>query len=112
MEYEDEVSGVLLAWEFHPCQQWRAKEHHLNSGSLSTSPTSPLSPVHTNLQLSTESSTFYNCVCVCVCVYVCVCVCVWCVCVSRVLLFCGPCLICISISKQSFTDTANVRVVW
>ena len=80
MEYEDEVSGVLLAWEFHPCQQWRAKEHHLNSGSLSTSPTSPLSPVHTNLQLSTESSTFYDCVCVCVCVYVCMCVCV-CVCV-------------------------------
>eukprot|EP00731_Ephydatia_muelleri_P031118 Em0022g632a len=52
VEYEDEVSGVLLAWEFHPCQQWRAKEHHLNSGSLSTSPTSPLSPVHTNTEMA------------------------------------------------------------
>ena len=74
----------------------------------------PLSLLFTQIYNWALRAQHFTIVCVCVCVYVCmcVCVCVCGVCVSRVLLFCGPCLICISISKQSFTDTANVRVVW
>ena len=124
VEYEDEVSGVLLAWKFHPLQQWRAKEHHLNSGSLPTNPTSPLSPVHTNVQLSMSAwglswlVNWSSCWCQRTLIFIIHHSCVLgaqhvtIVCVSVLLLFCGPFLICISISKQSFTDTANVHVVW